>query len=345
MGHQVAVLTARFGDSPALEESSDLAVYRISAFRRRQDRSGALEQLAFIIAASLRGLGLVRKFRPQSVLAFFGVPSGAVAWLLYKRYGTPYIVSLRGGDVPGFRPYDFRRYHQLIGPMLRVIWKNASAVVANSRGLRELAHDFDSTVEIPVIPNGVNVQNYVPADRTWTPARLLSVGRVVHQKGLDLGLEALAGLKDLAWDWSIAGDGPQTTRLHERVNQLGLEERVRFLGWQERDQLAVRYQEANLFLFPSRHEGMPNAMLEAMASGLPTVATRVAGSEELVQDGVTGKLVRSEDVPALKESLRQLISDPELRKRMGLAARQRVERDYSWESAAEEYLKILQRTI
>jgi glycosyltransferase involved in cell wall biosynthesis len=255
------------------------------------------------------------------------------------------VVSLRGGDVPGFRPYDFRLYHQMIGPALRVIWKNASSVVANSQGLRDLALAFDSTVDIPVIPNGVSVQDYGFEDRKWSPVRLLSVGRVVHQKGLDLGLEALAGLKDLPWDWSIAGDGPQTAALRERVKQLGLEDRVRFLGWQERDQLAARYREANLFLFPSRHEGMPNALLEAMASGLPVVATRVAGNEELVQDGVTGTLVKAEDIPALKESLRQLIGDPDLRKRMGAAAHQRVERKYTWESAADEYLKLLQRAI
>ena len=344
-GHQVAVLTARFGDSPVLEESHGLTVYRISAFRHRQDRSGAFEQLAFIVSAALRSPYLVRSFRPQSVLAFFGVPSGAVAWLLYKRFRIPYVVSLRGGDVPGFRPYDFRRYHQLIAPLLRVIWKNASFVVANSHGLRNLARNFDPACEIRVIPNGVNVQDYLPSDRTWASARLLSVGRVVHQKGLDLGLEALAGLKDLPWDWSIAGDGPQTAALRERVKQLGLEDRVHFLGWQERDQLAARYQEANFFLFPSRHEGMPNALLEAMASGLPVVATRIAGNDELVQEGVTGKLVDAEDVPALEESLRQLIRDPHLRKRMGAAARQRVEREYSWESAADEYLKMLQHTL
>jgi glycosyltransferase involved in cell wall biosynthesis len=344
-GHQVAVLTARYANSPALEESHNLFVHRISAFRHRQDRSGALEQLAFIVAASLYAPRLVREFQPQVVLAFFGVPSGAVAWFLHRRFGIPYVVSLRGGDVPGFRPYDFRLYHRLISPLLRVIWRNASAVVANSKGLRGLAREFDPGIEIPVIPNGVDVREFAVGRRSWSPARLLSVGRVVHQKGLDLGLEALAGLKDLPWDWSIAGDGPQTAALRERVKQLGLEDRVHFLGWQERDQLAARYREANLFLFPSRHEGMPNALLEAMASGLPVVATRIAGNEELVQEGVTGKLVDAEDVPALKESLRQLISDPYLRKRMGVAARQRVEREYSWESAADEYLKMLQHTL
>lgn len=344
-GHQVAVVTARFGDSPVLEETGGLAVHRISAFRHRQDRSGPLEQLTFFIAASLRVPGLVHKFRPQSILAFFGVPSGAVAWMLHKRYQIPYVVSLRGGDVPGFRPYDFRLYHRLIAPLLRVIWKAAGAVVANSRGLQHLAQNFDSSVDISIIPNGVDAAEYEDHQRAWSPPRLLSVGRVVYQKGLDLALEALAGLRDLEWSWSIAGDGSQAPFLHERTRQLGLEDRVHFLGWQQREQLTTCYREANIFLFPSRHEGMPNAVLEAMASGLPVVATRIAGNEELVLDGVTGKLVNAEDVLALKGSLHQLMIDPGLRERMGLAARLRVERYYSWESAANEYLKILQQPL
>jgi glycosyltransferase involved in cell wall biosynthesis len=131
-GHEVAVLTAHFGDLPRLETQDGVTVHRIPALRRKQDRSGALEQLAFILYASLWTLVWSRQNRPNVTLAFFGMPSGAVAWLLKMVYKIPYIVSLRGGDVPGFRPYDFKTFHKLIGPFLRVIWHGASAVIANS---------------------------------------------------------------------------------------------------------------------------------------------------------------------------------------------------------------------
>jgi len=342
LGHDVTVLTAHFADQPHIEIQNGVTIYRIRALRRRQDRSTALEQLAFIISASLRTFSLIRQIKPNATLAFFGMPSGAVAWLLKKMYRIPYIVSLRGGDVPGFRPYDFKTFHKLIGPFLRVIWHQADAVIANSNGLRDLAIAFDSHIEIPIIPNGVDGLQYKNESREWSPAQLFSVGRIVHQKGLDLGLRALAQLKDLEWEWHIAGDGPQLDMLKSLSQELNISDRVKFLGWQNREELTQWYHRSNLFLFPSRHEGMPNAVLEAMSSGLPVVATRIAGSEELVLDGVTGLLVNAEDVDSLRDGLRRLIVEEKIRMQMGQASRQRVETEYSWENVARQYSEKLQ---
>lgn len=344
LGHNVTVVTAHFADQPRIETRDGATIYRIPALRHKQDRSGALEQLTFIASASFWVLGWARQNRPNATLAFFGMPSGAVAWLLKVVYKIPYIVSLRGGDVPGFRPYDFKTFHKLIGPFLRVIWHHASFAIANSAGLRDLALAFDSSIEIPIIPNGVDRMQYKDEARAWSPPRLFSVGRIVHQKGLDLGLRALAQIKDLDWQWSIAGDGPQMETLKSLAQELGIAERVTFLGWQARDELAKDYHHANLFLFPSRHEGMPNAVLEAMSSGLPVVATRIAGSEELVVDGVTGVLVNTEDVDSLRDGLRRLLVEEKTREQMGRASRQRVEQHYTWQKVAEQYQIFLEQT-
>ncbi|MGE5249160.1 MAG: glycosyltransferase family 4 protein [Bacteroidota bacterium] len=342
-GHEVLVLTAQFAGLPREDTDGGARVVRVPAMRRRQDRSGALEQLAFIVSASLQAPGIERNFRPQGTLAFFGMPSGATAWLLKALYGVPYVVSLRGGDVPGFRPYDFKIYHRMIGPVLRLIWHGARAVVANSNGLRELAGAFDRDIEIPIIPNGVEMAEFEAGARDWSGARLLSAGRVVHQKGLDLGLRALAQLKDIEWEWRIAGDGPQMEPLKRLAEGLGLGDRVTFLGWQSREELVKWYHASTLFLFPSRHEGMPNAVLEAMASGLPVVATRIAGNEELVLDGITGRLVNAEDADSLRDGLRSLLVDAVKREQMGNAARLRVQETYSWESSARQYERLLEK--
>jgi glycosyltransferase involved in cell wall biosynthesis len=231
----------------------------------------------------------------------------------------------------------------LVGPFLRVIWRNAAAVVANSRGLRQLATAFDSRFEIPIIPNGIDLDSYKTTGRDWTFPRLLSAGRIVHQKGLDLAMRALGGLKEMDWEWRIAGDGPQVPMLQTLANELGIRDRVFFLGWQSREQLLKCYQEANIFLFPSRHEGMPNALLEAMASGLPVVASCIAGNEELVIDGDTGYLVPSENIESLQVALRKVLMDSGLREQMGTASRQRVEANYSWESTAQQYALLLEK--
>jgi glycosyltransferase involved in cell wall biosynthesis len=344
-GHDISLVTAHYRGMPRVETRDGVTIYRIPALRRKQDRSNALEQLVFIAAAFVWSALFVRRFKPDSILAFFGIPSGAAAWMLKKLYRIPYIVSLRGGDVPGFRPYDFKTFHKLMSPFLRVIWRDASAVIANSKGLRDLALAFDSRAEIPVIPNGVDVISRPDETRLWMPPRLFSAGRIVHQKGLDLGLQALSQLTDLDWEWHIAGDGPQLDMLKSRIQELGLADRVTFLGWQSREGLTEWYHRSNVFLFPSRHEGMPNAVLEAMSSGLPVVATRIAGSEELVLDGETGFLVQSENVDELREALRKILMNPELRKNMGSASRVRVEQNYTWKKVAEAYQTALEQAV
>jgi glycosyltransferase involved in cell wall biosynthesis len=173
--------------------------------------------------------------------------------------------------------------------------------------------------------------------------RVLSVGRVVYQKGFDLGLQALAAFKDLNWEWNIAGDGPQMPVLRAMAMAHGLTDRIHFLGWQTAEQLKKQYASATLFLFPSRHEGMPNAVLEAMASGLPIVATRIAGNEELVADGETGALVPPEDADALRGSLRPLLVQAQMREQMGQASRRRVEQSFGWERIAEQYQALLEK--
>jgi glycogen synthase len=342
-GHQVCVATSAFAALPKDEVQEGVRILRGPSARRRKDRSSAFEQLVFIAGAASRCLALTREFEPDVVLAFFGLPSGAVAWLLKLTFGVPYVVSLRGGDVPGFRPYDFWLYHRLAGPWFHLIWHGASYVVANSSGLRDLARAFDSRVDIAIIPNGVDLERFAAARRASTTPRILSVGRIVHQKGLDVALTALAGLTELAWEWRIVGDGPQLPTLRKMAQGMGLDSRVRFLGWEAADALAEQYAGADLFLFPSRHEGMPNAVLEAMASGLAVIATRISGNEELVEDGKTGILVPVESSESLRDGLRRLLTSDEARAKMGDAGRARVGRSYSWQAAAAQYEALLQR--
>jgi glycogen synthase len=340
-GHEVTVATAAHDGLASAEWHEGVHILRGPAKRRHVDRSTVMEQVLFLVGAVYRCLFLVQKSRPDVVLAFFGLPSGAVAWLIRRLYGIPYVVSLRGGDVPGFRPYDFWLYHRIAVPFLRIIWRQASLLVANSTGLRDLARRFDANVDIEIIPNGVDLDRYSAPERHWTSPRILSAGRIVHQKGLDLALEALSGLREFQWSWRVAGDGPQLPSLKLAAREKHLEACISFLGWQGAEQLRQEYVGADLFLFPSRHEGMPNAVLEAMACGLPVIATRIAGNEELVVDGETGLLVPADDIPALRKALRDLLGDGKKRARMGRAGRARVEQGYSWQKVAAEYQSIL----
>jgi glycosyltransferase involved in cell wall biosynthesis len=340
LGQRVTVMTSVYRGMKRTEDVDGVRVLRLPALRSKSDRSSAWEQISFMLSACLIGIWQVNRMRPDVALAFFGAPSGVATWFWSLFFRMPYIVSLRGGDVPGFRPYDFARQHRLLAPLLRRVWHRASGVVANSEGLRQLGQAFEPRIPVKVIPNGVDLEKYKPVTRSWEPPRLLFVGRVVYQKGLDLLLKALAGLPVSSWQLEIIGDGPQLDRLKEQTARLNIEDKVNFPGWQSREELPKTYQSCNLFVYPSRHEGMPNAVLEAMASGLPVLATRIAGNEELVSEE-TGLLVPTEDAEALGAALANLIPSASLRQQMGRAARKRVEAHYSWRKVAQGYLDLM----
>jgi glycogen(starch) synthase len=344
MGKQVTVLSAAFAKLPREEQDAGVRVLRLPGLRRKADRSTPTEQTIFMISAAVIGLFWAIRLKPAIVLAFFGVPSGAAVWFWNWFVNLPYVVCLRGGDVPGFRPYDFAGYHRLLRPLLRRVWRRAGAVVANSAGLRDLAQKFEPDVDVKVIPNGVDLEKFAISERLWAPAQMLFVGRIVYQKGLDLLLKALGNLKNQEWGLSVVGDGPQRTVLQSVATNYGVNDRVKFLGWKSRNELPVVFQQANLFVYPSRHEGMPNAVLEAMAAGLPVLATRIAGNEDLVNDE-TGILVNSEDTAGLQAALEKIIANAQMRKQMGAAARKRVEENYGWPRVAQEYEHLIDRVL
>ncbi len=343
LGQEVTVLTAHFGNLPRASNLDGVQVLRIKAMRRHLDRSSAIEQIVFMIASSFYTLNLIRKWRPDVVIAFFGVPSGAAAWCANLISGIPYYISLRGGDVPGFRPYDFALYHKLIAPLLRSIWRRSLGLVANSSGLRDLAAAFDKDVPILVIPNGVDLEHFKPMDRDWENPQILFVGRLVFQKGLDILFKALKDLKDQPWKLAVVGDGPERETLQSMVQAYGISDRVKFECWLGGNALLHQLQKANLFVFPSRHEGMPNAVLEAMACGLPVIASHIAGNEELVIDGENGLLVPAEDSIAMRDALSELLGNSNKRQQMGAASRKSIEANYSWSQIAKQYLTLIEK--
>lgn len=374
-GAEVLVLTSAFRGFPARERADGFEIRRIPTIRRHEEKCAPWEMAAFMASACLHAPLVARRFRPDAVLAYFGIPCGPPAWLVKALRGTPYVVSLRGGDVPGFQPYDLAAMHRLTGPLIRFLWRKAGAVVANSGGLAALARRFEPGLEYPLIPNGVDTELFRPGQSgehaypgaeptgaqgvltgrapaadpadgraaTPGPVRLFFHGRLVYQKGLDLLLAALGSMPAAPFELHLAGDGPMRPELEQQASTLGIREKIIFHGWMRRPELARALRGADLFVFPSRDEGMPNAVLEAMASGLPVVASAIAGSEELVLPGLTGQLVPSEDAPALAAALAPLLGDIPLLETMGAAGRERVERHYSWSSAATRYLELCAR--
>ena len=172
-----------------------------------------------------------------------------------------------------------------------------------------------------VVHNAVDVRSFSPTTRLGGTAEVVGVGRFAYPKDFTTLLEAVR-LVDAPCHVRLAGDGPGLAAVAAEVGRQGLSERVELLG--ARADIPELLAHSDVFVLSSRSEGFPVSVLEAMAAGLPVVATDVGGVAEAVEDGETGLLVPATDAEALARALERLLADGELRRRLGAAGRARA---------------------
>lgn len=213
---------------------------------------------------------------------------------------------------------------------------SADATIAVSQAVARLAGGAHTHVIYP----GVDVEAFAaPGAPQGGPIVVGAAGRFVPLKGLTHLLRAFRELSDVPnVRLALAGDGPQRAELEREARELGLGDRVEFLGWESN--LAPVFARWSIFVQPSLHDALPMTVLEAMAAGLPVVATSVEGLPEVVIDGETGLLVPPADSGALATAIRTLSLDGDLRSRLGAAARRRVEEHFSVEQMVDATLHV-----
>ncbi len=210
--------------------------------------------------------------------------------------------------------------------------------------------------KIVVLPSGIDCtvfpfipRQLVPGDRV----RIVTVGRCVEKKGMEYAIRAVAQLaKDVSRvEYSIVGDGPLRESLEQLIGSLGMTASIKVLGWKRQDEVIEILKTTHVMLAPSvtaadgNEEGIPNAVKEGMAMGLPVVSTQHAGIPELVDDGASGLLVAERNVEALVAALRRLIARPERWPSMGRAGRDRVEERYNAEPLNDRLVEIYGQTL
>lgn len=227
--------------------------------------------------------------------------------------------------------------------MLKKI-REANAVVAlNQQVLREMIELGVAKERIFSIPNGAEQPSHLKRDYEVREAMVITfVGRLHPQKGITTLLEACQLVaRDrpcLRWRLQLAGTGPLENELKALAAKLAIEQQVSFLG--HVDDVNGLLEQSDIFVLPSLAEGMSNALLEAMAHGLPCIVTDIAGNNEMITHDDNGWLVPPEDSHALANALYSLAIDPELRQRLGLAAAHTVETKYSLDHVADQYLTL-----
>lgn len=194
------------------------------------------------------------------------------------------------------------------------------------------------------IPNGVDVPEAIDETRRAAD-QLLFVGRLTDQKSPQTVLTALSRSKQQVGRlrMQMVGIGPLMADLQRQSRQLGLEDAVEFLG--HRSDVPAIMQRATALVLPSQWEGMPNVVLEAMANGLPVIASDIDGIRDVIVDGETGVLVSPGDSDAMADAIAQVISNPELRRGLADAAAIEVAANYDWEKVVQQYDELLRRLV
>ena len=324
-----------------------IRIFKVPVRNRNLHHSSNRELIEYAARSFWLALKLQRKNRYDLCFAWSAVPAGAVALALKRLLGLRYIVRVCGPDIPGFE----RRYqaiHSLIAPVIRRIWREAEKVIAKSQGEIDLIRAADRRVDCLLIPNGVDLENFKPAQSVPDdgPLKLLCVGRLIERKGQHHLIEAVKRLVGDGFDvvLDLIGTGDAQSANEAQVARLGLADRVQFLGYVPREEIAQHYAAAHVFILPSFNEGMSVALLEAMASGLAVVVTQTGGTPELVEPEINGLVFDWTDVDRLTAHLRRLAGDRALVRRMGEASRRRAG-EFSWEMAAQRYGEILSQLL
>lgn len=267
----------------------------------------------------------------------------AVCAIVGRRLGKPVVAKLANSG-PDSDIVKMRESQQLAGAriLLPAALRCDRFVALNKVIVQELLEAGVERERIVEIPNGVDDSVAKRRDdRDPGPIRVVFVGRIHEQKDLSTLVKSIClieskrpGLVDV----SLVGDGPLRTSLQQQVLDADISDRVHFMG--SSDDVAGILESSDIFVLPSRAEGLSNALLEAMAAGLPSVASKIPGNIDVIEDGRTGLLVDPGDEDGLAEALTRLADQPDLRLRLGTAARKEASERYGLGTIARRYVGL-----
>lgn len=300
--------------------------------------------ILYFVKSTAYAMRLARKKRFDVSVVFFAFPSGITALLMKILFRIPYIISLRGSDVPGFNE-RFTYLYPILRPIFRLIIQNSVRVVANSDDLKALAMESGIKKKVEVIPNGVDVDFFKPAKtkKNKDAVVFLTVARLIKRKALDVLIRSASKIKsDIPFEVQIVGDGDERKNLKNIAKETHIANRIKFLGEVGREKINKVYQGADVFVLSSKNEGMSNALLEAMASGLPIISTMTGGVSSNLKNNFL--LVKVNDEKGLTDKMEELLENGPLRSKMAEKSRALAE-TLRWQVIADRYLQLINSSL
>ena len=313
----------------------DSSIYPVHRYGQPSSKLFLVRQTGFYLA------WLQHRYRFDVLHCHAAYPQAYVGATLKRFFNIPMVVRPHGSDiVPGGR----MRKNPRIEKRVCLALESADAIIAQGGYLRGVIEDLGIPQDkIVTINNGVNLADFVVSAKFPHPRPyILAIGNIIRRKGFDVLLKAFKGLEDKGVDLLIAGEGREMLHLKTMARELGVDQQVYFLGSVMGQEKIDLYKSALFFVCPSRKEPFANVILEALAAGLPVIASAVDGNVELVQHEKHGLLFPVEDDEALTVSLRRMINEQQLvadfRRAVPLFVRK-----FDWPVVAQHYLTLYKK--
>lgn len=319
------MVTMRFSAAePREEKIGNVFVHRVGI------GSSYISKILYVPRATLaaRTLGVQDFDGAWAMMSYMTFPITLLR--LFFGIRVPYVLTLQEGDP--FEHVFQRWYIRLFSPLLNSGFRHASVITALSNFLATWPRSQGFKNGIAIIPNGVDVKKFSGALMPHEGTVLITTSRLVHKNAVDDVIRALAMLPaDVRF--KVLGTGPDESALKMLAQKEGVADRVEFLGFIKHDDMPGHLHRADLYIRPSRSEGQGASFIEAMAAGLPLLATMVGGIPDFLVDGETGFAVEVDNPKSIADGVKKAIAQPELVRAISERNKQRAGR-YDWDILA-----------
>lgn len=317
------MITMRFSAADKAEEKiGNVFVHRVGS------GSSYLSKMLFVVRAATVARELHKKQKFDGVWAMM---SYMLLPLVRADLALPYALTLQEGDTYG---HMFGRLRILpFLPQLRRGFRAATVVQAISTYLGGWARKQGFAGALEIIPNGVDTQTFAGAPLTHTGTVLITTSRLVHKNAVDDIIHALVQLPETKLQ--IAGTGPDEQKLKALAKSLGVQNRIEWLGFVEHAKLPALLHAADIFIRPSRSEGMGNSFIEAFAAGVPVIATQEGGLKDFISSEVAW-VVRKDSPEDIAAAVKEILGNPEGTKKVIERAQKLVVEKYDWSLIARD---------